>query len=328
MTVFAQTQHSIFLVVVCAWGVAACGSDAKPESPAPFELQFAALVDGHAVGCSDDLYGFGPSGDSHLGINDLRFYLSNPKFKDAEGREVEVVLDENEFQYASPDGAVALIDLTGNSEGSCSASSVAYAEGTARTHLALTGTTRLHQVSSVSFDVGVPQSLMKKTIATDTPEGAPSPLNEMYWNWNTGYRHFVFNFSVRDDTGATGAGYVHLGSRDCAPTGDGIKALEDRDACTFINTPSVALDSFDLDTDAVGVDLRKIVDGVDFIAPTYDSATFEVIGEGPGVECHSSPMEPDCTPVFGSFGLDMTTGAADAQKDSAFVKIAQVPRLR
>jgi len=320
MTTFAQLPKSAFVVCLSTFAIAGCSSDADPEKPAAFELRFEALVDGHAVGCTDDLPGFGPSGDYQVGINDLRFYLSNPKFKDAAGREVETVLDENEFQYASPDGAVTLVDLTGNSEGSCSATSVAYAEGTARTHSALTGTTLVHQVSSISFDVGVPQKLMQKTIATNTPEGAPSPLNEMYWNWNTGYRHFVFNFSVTDGSGATGAGYVHLGSRDCAPEGDGIKALEDRDSCTFVNTPSFTLGSFNLETHTVGIDLHKILEGVDFIAPVYDSSTFEIIGEGPGVECHSSPMQPDCTPVFGSFGLSMTNGSADAVKDAVFIK--------
>lgn len=321
MNLLANTRLSILFMLLGAVALAGCSSDTDPEKPAPFALRFAALSDGEEVGCTDDLTGFGPSGDFHVGINDLRFYLSNPKFKDAAGHEIAVTLDEDEFQYASPGGAVALMDLTGNSEGSCSATSVAYAEGTARTHLALTGTTLLHQVSSVSFDVGVPQRLMQETIATNTPEGAPSPLNEMYWNWNTGYRHFVFNFGVTDDAGATGGGYVHLGSRDCAPEGDGVKALEDRDACTYVNTPSVALDAFDLETDTIGVDLRKVVAGVDFMAPVYDSNTFEVIGEGPGVECHSSPMQPDCSPVFDSFGLSISDGTARATADSVFVRM-------
>ena len=321
MTMFKQQlAKSILFVFLSGLAAAGCSSDADPEKPAPFALRFEPLVDGRAVGCADDLSGFGPTGDEHVGINDLRFYLSNPKFKDAQGRDIEAAFDENEFQYRSADGAVALVDLTGNTEGSCSATSVAYAEGTARTHFALTGTTLVRQVSSVSFDVGVPQKLMQKTIATNTPEGAPSPLNEMYWNWNSGYRHFVFNFSVTDGRGTAGAGYVHLGSRDCAPEGDGIKALEDRDACTYINTPSFALRSFNLETDAIGVDLRKILEGVDFLAPVYDSTTFEVIGEGPGVACHSSPMQPDCATVFAHFGLSMSSGAANPSEDAVFIK--------
>lgn len=317
-----QTIVRTSLALGCTLALQACGSD-EPEhehEPEPFSLRFAALLDGSKVGCTDDLQGFGPARGDRLGLNDLRFYVSNILFKDADGNNLELTLDTNEFQYTSPEGSVALVDLTGTTEGSCSGTSVAYAEGTARTHEAVTGTTVIDHVAAVSFDVGVPQAVMRATIATDTPEGAPSPLNEMYWNWNSGYRHFVFNFSVRDSANATGAGYVHIGSRDCAPEGDA-KALSDRDACTFINTPSVSLGSFDLVTNSVGIDLRKVVEGIDFVSPIYDPNTFEIIGEGPGVECHSSPMQPDCEPLFGNFGLDMATGAASAATNTAFVRM-------
>lgn len=302
--------------VVAALALQACSS-ADPE---PFSLRFAAVADGKNVGCTDELTGFGPAANVRIGLNDLRFYVSNVRFEDASGASVALTLDANEFQYASPDGDVALVDLTGNSEGTCGSASVAYAEGTARTHAAITGRTLVSEVASISFDVGVPQALMKATIAANTPEGAPSPLNEMYWNWNSGYRHFLLNFNVRDAGNATGAGYVHVGSRDCAPEGDA-KALTDRKACTFVNTPAVSLSTFALATSTVGIDLRKVLEGLDFEAPIYDPTTFEVIGEGPGVECHSSPMQPHCAPIFGKFGLDMATGAANAASDAAFVRM-------
>jgi uncharacterized repeat protein (TIGR04052 family) len=296
---------------------AGCGG--SEEGHEPFALRFAALVDGAEVGCTDDLGGFGPNGTDHVGINDLRFYVSNLRFLDAEGNEVHATLDTNEFQLQSPGGFVALIDLTGSTQGSCRSSSVAFAEGTARTHQAITGTTHLHDVVAVAFDIGVPQPVMKTTIATNTAEGAPSPLNEMYWNWNSGYRHFVFNFAVRDGNGDTGGGYLHVGSRDCAPAGDPL-ALADRDRCTYVNTPAVALEDFELETDTVGIDLRRLLAGLDFRAPIYDPNTFEVIGDAPGAECHSSPMQPDCAMVFSSFGLEMSTGNADAARDAVFVK--------
>lgn len=321
---FSETDMTMtrgFAFLLCALALPACDSESEPaeETPAAFSLKFAALVDGKEVGCTDDLQGFGPTGAHRVGINDLRLYVSNIQFKDADGQPVAVTLDTDEFQYTSADGSVALIDLTGNTEGSCGSASVAYAEGTARTHAAITGKTLLQQVASVSFDVGVPQALMKKTIATNTPEGAPSPLNEMYWNWNSGYRHFVFNFSVSATGGEAGAGYAHIGSIDCAPM-DGL-ALEDRDACTFVNTPTVALSAFDLEADTVGIDLRRILEGIDFVSPIYDPMTFEVIGEGPGVECHSSPMQPDCPSLFGRFGIDISTGVASANANTAFIKM-------
>ena len=304
------------VVLACALSVLACSCSQRPTA---FSFRFAALVDGKEVQCTDDLQGFGPKHDLHVGLNDLRFYISNVRFKDSSGNDVDVTLDTNEFQYASPEGSVSLIDLAGNTEGTCASSSVANSEGTARTHTAITGTTSTRDVSSVSFDVGVPQAVMKKNIATNTPEGSPSPLNEMYWNWNSGYRHFIWNFAVRDVVGATGEGHVHIGSIDCAPGGEA-KALGDRDACTFVNTPAVSLASFDLTANIVGVDLRKVIDGQDFVTPIYDPKTFEVIGQGLGVECHSFPTQDDCPPVFGSFGLDMPTGKANATSDSVFFK--------
>ena len=58
----------------------------------------------------------------------------------------------------------------------------------------MTGTTVIEDVAAVSFDIGVPQKLMQALIGAHTEESVPSPLNEMYWNWASGYCHFVFNF--------------------------------------------------------------------------------------------------------------------------------------
>ena len=96
---------------------------------------------------------------------------------------------------------------------------------------------------------------MRETIAAYTPEGAPSPLNEMYWNWASGYRHLVLNFAVGAAGSEAGEGYVHVGSRNCGPE-DGL-ALEDREACEFVNTPAVFLPLFDPTFDSVGLDVTR-----------------------------------------------------------------------
>ncbi|APR74729.1 Hypothetical protein A7982_00075 [Minicystis rosea] len=273
-------------------------------------------ANGNEVGCTDTLTGLGPEGKHSIGLSDLRFYVSNIRFTDADGQSVALTLDRNDFQYTSGAGSVALVDLTGNAEGTCGDSGVAFAEGTARTNTVITGKTVVEHVASVAFDIGVPQAVMKETIANNTLEGAPSPLNEMYWSWATGYRHFVMNFTVDDGNGHAGDGYVHIGSRDCGPA-DGL-ALEDRASCDFVNTPAVLLSTFDLATDTVRVELPPLLGGLDFISPIYDTTTFEVIGEGTGVECHSSPMQPDCPSIFSRFGLDMPTGRADAKANELF----------
>lgn len=314
----ASTFTSLPLLSICLLGLACGDEEATHEHTAePFALSFSAAANGGtSVGCSDPLTGLGPTGQHRAGVSDLRFYVSNLKIFDDEGAALEVELDDNEFQYNSPDGAVALIDLTGNSQGSCAANAIAFAEGTARTNQKLTGKTVVDHASKISFDVGLPQGLMKKTIGSNTAENAPSPMNEMYWSWASGYRHFVFNLSVETSTGARGEGYLHVGSRDCGPA-DG-KALEDREACTYVNTPKVEFATFDLANDEVSVDLSALLAGLDFRAPIYDPETFEVLGEGAGLECHSSPTQPDCTVVFGNLGVDPATGVATAAGNRVF----------
>ncbi|MBK7862694.1 MAG: metallo-mystery pair system four-Cys motif protein [Archangiaceae bacterium] len=308
MTFTPRASLAIAALALCF----ACG-----RAPEAFSMKFAALVDGKPVGCTDAPTGFGTSGATTIGINDLRFYLSNLKLLDSSGKEVETTLDEDAFQLASAQGQLSLVDLTGNSEGSCGATMLGGGEGTGRTHPAITGKTRVADVKTVSFEVGVPQPVMKKVIAENTPEGAPSPLAELYWNWSSGYRHFIFNFTINDGSNGSGEGYLHIGSRDCGPMAG--KALEDRDSCTYVNNPSVTLSSFDLTHDTVGIDLKKVLQGLDFVSPKYD-ANFNVIGQGPGVECHSSPDQPDCPTIFSSFGLDIATGKSTTASNAVFVR--------
>lgn len=302
------------LAAVCLTG---CGNDDKEEpQPSAFALSFRAVADGEPVGCDDTVGGFGPGKASSIGLSDLRFYVSNLKLWDTSDQEVALTLDENDFQYTSDAGQVSLVDLTSNTRGSCASSAIAFAEGTRRTNDTLTGTTVVERVSRVTFDVGVPQAVMQDVIASYSAEGAPSPLGELQWTWASGYRHFVMNFTVTDEEGNAGEGYAHLGSRDCGPA-DGL-ALEDRDRCEFINTPQVELSSFDLAQNAVTVDVSRMLADLDFVSSVYDFDTFEVIGEGPGVECHSSPTQPDCSTLFEHFGLELESGDARSSKNVVF----------
>jgi uncharacterized repeat protein (TIGR04052 family) len=305
-----------FGILTCGLALGCSDDENPPPQPSGFALQFVATDDGREVGCDDTIEGLGPDEQHQVALADLRFYVSNLQLWDADDNEVALELDEGDFTYASDAGTVSLVDLTGTDSGSCAGNAIAFAEGTARTSSTIAGTTLVEKVRAVSFDVGVPQAVMKEVIADHSAEGAPSPLNEMQWTWATGYRHFVLNFSVEDGQGEAGEGYVHIGSRDCGPA-DGL-ALEDRDECDFVNTPQVVLEDFDLGTGKVGVDLRGLLSGIDFVSPIYDLETFEVIGEGPGVECHSSPMQPDCATLFETFGLDAENGAADAARNVAF----------
>lgn len=290
--------------------LAACSGgeedDDHHHDMAAFTLSFGAMYDGAEVGCTSSLTGLGPNNDTTVGLSDLRFYVSNVRLLGHDGTELEHTLATNDFQYTSDAGSVALIDLTGNTQGTCADNAIAFAEGTARTNDKLTG--MVHgEIHGVEFDVGLPQSVMKSVIATNSAEDAPSPLGEMYWSWASGYRHFVLNFTVETGTTA-GEGYLHVGSRDCG--GDGARALTDRDSCGVVNNPHVAMTELDAATDKIMVDLGALFDGVGFVTAIRDpNPPHDVIGMGPGVNCHSSPMQSDCPIVFGNLGLDVMTGA-------------------
>ncbi len=305
-----ERARGLRALVLCM-GLSACGAE-----PVPFSMNFEAISGADAASCTASMSGYGPDGQHAVGLSDLRFYVSDLKFYDSEGAELEVTLDSNEFQYADELGDVALLDFTANAEGSCATNAIAFAEGTARTNAKITGTA-LDTVRKVGFRVGLPQPLMKRVISTNTAEDAPSPMNEMYWSWASGYRHFVMNFTVRDGQGGAGEGYVHIGSRDCG--GDGAKALTDRDRCGLVNTPAVMLDGFDPAQNTVTVDIQKLLAGLDFVAPIRDSEPpFDVIGMGPGVSCHSSPMQSHCASLFQNFGLNQDSGAADESRNQVF----------
>jgi uncharacterized repeat protein (TIGR04052 family) len=304
-----------------AWVFAGCDVDGErtddhghPELE-PFRLRFSATHDGNPVDCTSPMAGLGPDGQHTVGTSDVRFYVSELRLLDASGAEVETTLDDDEFQHGGDAGWVGLVDLTSNSAGDCRSTATSFSEGTERTNDAITGRTRPADVTAISFSVGVPQALMKAVVAEHTAEAAPSPLAEMYWSWATGYRHFVFNSTVGDGA-EQGEGYLHLGSMGCAAEGE--LALEGRETCELVNTPRVRLDGFDLAADTVTVDLGVALQGLDLIVPVYDPETFEVMGEQPGVSCHSSPSQPHCPIVFDNFGLDLESGAADAARNRVF----------
>lgn len=296
----------------------ACGGSGG-GSQNPVALKFKAVDNGKDVSCESVLTGFGPDGGTTVGVSDLRFYVSNLKFYDASSKELSSELVANDFQLIDSSGSVALIDLTSNVNGSCSNSTIAFGEGTERTNNQVAALVEEGTIASVSFDVGVPQKMMKEVVSTYSAEDAPSPLGEMYWSWASGYRHFVFNFTIKDKNNKNGEGYLHLGSRDCG--GDGAVALTDRESCGFVNTPSVVLNGFDPNTKTVTVDIAQALKGLSFVTEVYESSPpYNPIGRGPGVACHSAPPEaqPDCSPIFSNFGLDTATGNAVVSNNSVF----------
>ncbi len=292
-------------------------TDVEEATPSAFQLRFEAAGATGPVACGTDLAAVGPEAGYTVGLNDLRFYVSNIVFRDEAGDVVDATYDEDDFQYTGTAGWVGLVDLTSNTGGACADGSISFSEGTARTHNAITGTAIVEHVASVSFDVGVPQALMKEVISNNTIEGAPSPLAEMHWSWASGCRHFVFNFTL-SDLNHTGEGYLHVGSTGCA--GEGELALESKTTCDYVNTPHVMLDGFSLADDTIAVDLAALLADLDFSVPDVHHGLVPKHegGEKAGVECHSSPDQGDCGTFYGNLGLDIATGTADAATNTVF----------
>jgi uncharacterized repeat protein (TIGR04052 family) len=285
-----------------------CDSESTNEtSMTSFSLDFTAVSGAETVSCDSTLSGFGADEEYSVGVRDLRFYVSNVVFYDQYDEEIEMTFDDSDFQLNHEDGFVGLIDLTSNTSGTCTANSGA---GTERTNTTLTGTMLDTGVSKVTFDIGVPQAVMKDVISTSSAEDAPSPLNEMYWSWASGYRHFLMNFAIENTSALAGEGYVHIGSKGCGD--DGLLALENKDSCDYVNTPQVELTDFDPSVNTVVIDVNELLTDVVF------SSTSEEGVETLLVACHSaSPaMQPNCSPIFSNLGLDTDDGTAVASDNN------------
>ncbi len=322
------------VLTACFDGKSKTSSNNVSKPDTKFVLQFKAVSGEEEVNC-DTLYsGFGPDQSISVGVTDLRFYVSNLKFYNADGDALDIELDDNEFQLNHEAGRVALVDFTGTSSGYCEQA----AEGTPRTNTVLTGSVSDQPIAAISFDIGVPQTVMKAVIDdTDIETDSPSPLAEMYWSWASGYRHFVLNFSSMDSvhTDMVENSGFHIGSRGCGSAAG--KALSDRDECDIVNTAEVMLTGFDPNTNVVTVDLQSLFANVklsDFSAPAWtnfgddDSICVDerrngawcVTGTNFGLQCHSGSTQGACQSLFPNFGLNLETGAANSITNIVFGK--------
>ncbi|NVK23503.1 MAG: metallo-mystery pair system four-Cys motif protein [Gammaproteobacteria bacterium] len=330
MTFHTPLLKTLLLPLTTLALLTGCESDTEnQDSMTPFTLNFSAVSGSEQVSCDSTFMGFGHEGHYSVSVSDLRFYVSNLAFYDQYGEMIEVNLDDSDFQLNHEKGSVALVDLTSNSSGSCANDAIQYAEGTARTNSMITGMMMDTGISKVTFDIGVPQSLMKEIIGTSSAEDAPSPLNEMYWSWASGYRHLVMNFAIENMSGHKGEGYLHIGSRGCGS--DGLLALENKDSCDFINTPKVELNNFDPTVNTIALDINALLADLPFTASmsgghgshseNEHSENTDMMTPMPSVTCHSAApsMQPDCGSIFANLGLNTDDGSATAASNSVVV---------
>lgn len=220
-------------------------------------------------------------------ITDFRLYIHDVRLHATDGTEVPVELDQDGlWQYKN----VALLDFEDKS-GAC-------ANGTAETNNAIHGMAPAGTYDGVMFRLGVPEDLNHADVAA-----APSPLNlsGMFWNWNGGYK-FLRVDSVPTVAGA-GPFNLHVGSTGC--TGD--PAIGDMVTCDRPNIADIQIMGFDPLTTKVLVDYAAVVQNSDLSMNA---------GGSPG--CMSSPMDPECAPVFAQLGIDIADGSIHPENQTFF----------
>ncbi len=338
---FIKGTQTLFLIGSLILTFTACSSsnnnnDDKQKNGAqntPFTLNFKAISNGLEINCDDIYSGLGPNGDYSVGVGDLRFYVSNLKFHTANNEAIAATIDDSDFQLNHDAGAVALIDFSHRGSGFCADSQL----GTPRTNTTITGTSiDASSITAISFDIGVPQAVMKAIIAdSNTLTDAPSPLAEMDWSWRGGYRHLDINFTAMNsvNTDMTENSFFHIGSKDC---GTALKALDEQDACGLLYTPQVMLNNFNPSTNTITFDVAALLANTaesDYSAMIMsqivngdDSACINDVRHGDmcptgmtfGITCHSKSSESACTPAFESLGLNIETGLADSASNTVF----------
>jgi uncharacterized repeat protein (TIGR04052 family) len=260
--------HELLRPLVLATPVtllAACG----PSTPsgASVALGFVARVGGEPFVCGRTYPGVGTS-DTAITVQDLRFYVHDVRFVTADGREIPLALDQDDFQ----NGTVALLDFETGGSG-CGA-------GNAPTHTELSGSlAEAGPFTALRLRIGVPEARNHLDSG-----GQPSPLNlsTMYWGWQGGYKYLRFEALTDAPAGAVS---FHLGATGCS--GDATMGTR---TCANGNRPALELalpPGFSPATHQLVVDVAAWL------------AEMDLRGDG----CESAASDPECPAWNATVGL-------------------------
>lgn len=118
----------------------------------------------------------------------------------------------------------------------------------------------------------------------------------MFWVWRAGYKFLRVDWMVTTASVAVPRWNVHLGSTGCESPDPAVAPSAE---CLRSNRPQVELSSYTLG-DTIDIDFGMLVENADLSSNVTDSP--------PG--CMSNPMETDdCNTVYGSLGLEFSTGS-------------------
>ena len=245
----------LFLLLSCA------------QESADISISFSVAWHGQPLLCDAPAAG--------VSLTDARFYVSRLVAYGTGGDKWTVTLE--------PDGAwqnesVGLIDLE-SGEGDC-------LNGSSAVNASIRGRYAGGDISGVSFDIGVPESMNHNNPMT---AGVPLDYTEMHWHWASGYK--FLRAGVATDAASV---FLHLGSSRCEGT------IGDIQGCRSANRPWIMLAEFDPDRDRVVIDLGVLFDSID-------------LSNGARSSCMSGPAEAECTSMFDALGLAFESGDRIAQ---------------
>lgn len=250
-----------------------------------FELRFNAVSGTESVNCDQVLHQLGSS-SANASLLDFSVFIHGLKFLRADGSSVEASLDSSEWQARN----VALLDFQDRSD-SCSGS-------IKPTNKSIRGSLpNKEDFVAIEFTLGVPPELNHVD-----PSSVEAPLNasNMFWSWQSGYKSMRIDLSPEGgihrpgDPDFLGTNYFfHLGSTGCS--GDPIRG--EAVSCARVNQPVIRLNTFNIESNAIKIDVARLVNGLDIQSDVADS---------PG--CMSSEFDTECGAFFDNLGLNLSSG--------------------
>ncbi|MGE3737205.1 MAG: MbnP family copper-binding protein [Blastocatellales bacterium] len=266
-------------------------------------LHFKGTVGDKQFKCGESYEGIGTT-NSKITPTDFRLYVHNVRLLDASGRETPVKLEQDgKWQVDN----IVLLDFE-NGSGPC-------ANGTADTNEVIKGKVAPGNYTGVKFSVGVP---FERNHAD--PAKAPSPLNltQLFWVWNAGYKFARIEMQT---TGLPQGWFLHLGSTGCQPGGTA-QTLPTN--CNFGNRPEITLTNFNVNSDVVIADLKRLLDG----------ANVDVNQPKTARGCMSAQNDSDCTALFANLGLPFAGKTSSgqqffvAEKGASTAQLGKMPGAR
>ena len=285
-TLFNKVYYvSLMASALCLF---ACGEESDEETPSgPQEqtIMFHAISGDTHVSCGAP-FALSEDADPNMYLQDLRLFVYDVELKNTAG---DWVSFEMEADGEWSDGRVTLLDYEDGSQ-NCDES------GNLLMNHQLKGMIPAGDYESIRFRVGVPFELNHQDV---TAAQAPLNTSSMFWVWQRGYK-FARVELLQENGDSLTPWLFHLGSTGCESEA---AVIAPESPCAKMNAPWITIDSFDLSSQHLALDLRGLLSGIDLSSNTEETP----------VGCMSMPLESlECEPLYQNLGLDFSTGESSA----------------